>query len=238
MAVNRIEPVTTLAQPGTVPELSFDDRLASAVRLHREGVAGSKEAVQRAQVQFKSLHEQYPDSAAVKAYYGSTLALMARDSLRPSERLNMAKQALALLDEAVAAEPEERSHRMLRGKLAYRLPEPFFHRTDTAIEDYAMLIDLELSNPGSLDSKTYAQLVFELGEAYYRTQRPKEAKLCWSILPKLSNDEKLINLARVKSKSASRKLSASANDKFELRDLAGVIIGFAGASLLNFTKRK
>lgn len=233
MAANPID-----TQPGAVPALSFDDRLAAAVRLHNEGVAGNKEAVQKAQAQFKSLHEQYPGSAKVNAYYGSTLALTARDSHRPSERLNLAKQALTLLDEAVAAEPEERSHRMLRGKIAYRLPEPFFHRTDTAIEDYAVLIDHELTNPGSLDRKTYVQLVYELGEAYYRTQRPKEAKLCWSMLPKLTDDEKLIQLARVKTKTANRKLSAPANDKFELRDLAGVIIGLAGASLLNLTKRK
>ena len=225
-------------QPGAVPALPFDDRLAAAVRLHNEGVAGSKEAVQRALAQLKSLHEQYPGSADVKAYYGSALALAARDSRRPSERLNLAKQALALLDEAVAAEPKERSYRMLRGKIAYRLPEPFFHRTDTAIEDYAMMIDHELTNPGSLDRKTYAQLVYELGEAYYRTQRPKEAKLCWSMLPKLTDDTKLLSLARVKKNTATRKMSAPANDKFELRDLAGVIIGLAGASLLSWTKRK
>ncbi|WP_027085918.1 hypothetical protein [Cohnella panacarvi] len=238
MAANRIAPAVIRAQPETVPELSFDDRLAAAVRHHNEGVAGSKEAVQNAQAQFKSLHAQYPGSAIVKAYYGSTLALMARDSNRPSEKLDRAKQALALLDEAVAAEPGRRSHRILRGKVAYRLPESFFHRTNTAIEDYAMLIDYELANPGSLDRKTYAQLVYELGEAYYRTERPKEAKLCWSMLPKLTNDEKLIRLASVKSKSAIRSMSAPANDKFELRDLAGVIIGLAGASLLKFTKRK
>ncbi|MBO9598069.1 MAG: hypothetical protein J7559_09675 [Cohnella sp.] len=238
MAADRLDAAATRAQTATVPELSFNDRLAAAVRLHSEGVSGSKEAVRRAQAQFKSLHMQYPDNAAVKAYYGSSLALMARDSLRPSERLNLAKQALALLDEAVAAEPEERMHRMLRGKIAYHLPEPFFHRTDTAIEDYAMLIDHELTNPGSLDRKAYAQLVYELGEAYFRTQRTKEAKLCWRMLPMLTSDEKLIHLSSVKSKSANRKLSASPDDPFELRGLAGVIIGLAGASLLRFAKRK
>ncbi len=238
MGANRIDPVADLAQPGSVPALSFDDRLAAAVRQHNEGVAGNKEAVRRAQAQLKLLHAQYPGSAVVKAYYGSTLALSARDSSRPSERLHLAKQGLALLDEAVAAEPQERSHRLLRGKIAYRLPEPFFHRTGTAIEDYAMLIDHELTNPGTLDRKAYAQLVYELGEAYYRIERPKEAKLCWSMLPKLTDDAKLTGLAKVKSKSASRRMSAPANDKFELRDLAGVIIGLAGASLLSFTKRK
>jgi tetratricopeptide (TPR) repeat protein len=226
------------ARPGAVPALSFDDRLSAAIRKHNEGVAGSKEAVQRAQALFKSLHEQYPDNAAVKAYYGSTLALMARDANRPSDRLGLAKQGLALLDEAVAAEPEERSLRMLRGKIAHRLPEQFFHRADTAIEDYAMLIGHELENPGSLEQTTYAQLVYELGEAYYRTNRLKEAKLCWSMLPKLTNDGKLINQSRAKNKTVSRKLSSPANEKFELRDLAGVIIGIAGASLLRFTKRK
>lgn len=163
---------------------------------------------------------------------------MARDALKPAQRLDLAKQGLALLDEAVAAAPDEPSFRMLRGKIAYRLPEQFFHRADTAIEDYAMLIDIELQNPGSIEKKTYATLVYELGVAYYRTKRMKEAQLCWSMLPKLTDDAKLLTLARSKKTSVSNRTDASKSDTFEMRDLAGVLFGLAGASLLSFAKRR
>lgn len=221
------------------PTELLNNKLSDAIRMHNEGVAGSKEAVRSAQAQFQSLRAQYPDNATVKAYYGSTLALMARDAIKPAEKLDLAKQGLALLDEAVASDPYESSFRMLRGKIAFRLPEQFFHRTETAIEDYAFLIDSELQDPGSLEQTMYATLVYELGVAYYRIQRIKEAQLCWNMMPKLTNDAKLLSLVNAKKNSLGRKESAPTDDKFEIRDLAGIIIGLAGASLLkSFSKRK
>jgi len=217
---------------------SLESRLAEAIGDHNAGVAGNKAAVQRAQAQFQSLREQYPDNATVLAYSGSTLALMARDALKPVERLDLAKQGLALLDQAVAAAPGEPSFRMLRGKIAFRLPEAIFHRTETAIEDYVVLINMELLNPGSIEEKTYATLVYELGVAYYRMKRMKEARLCWSMLPKLTEDAELLALARTKNTSLGRRTDASKSEPFAMRNLAGALIGLAGASLLSFAKRR
>lgn len=228
-----------MADPNT--ETLQETPLAAALRLHDEGLAGNKEAVRKARAALRALHEQNPRDDTVKAYYGSSLALSARDSTRTVDRIDLARQGMALLDQVVAAQPNNRVFRLMRGKIAYRLPEGIFHRTDTAIGDYAKLIDAEMSQPGLLDKKAYATLVYELGDAYFRTKRTTEARVCWKHLRKITDDPKLISLSR--TKLSMRKYAQSGSGKidklsFEPSDVVGMLIGMAGATLLRFARRK
>lgn len=222
-------------------ETMQETSLAAAVRLHDEGLAGNKEAVRKARTALRALHEQNPGDDTVKAYYGSSLALSARDSTRTVDRIDLAREGLSLLDQVVAAQPNNRVFRLMRGKIAYRLPENIFHRTETAIDDYVKLIDAEMRQPGLLDEKAYATLVYELGDAFFRTKRTSEARVCWKHLRKLTNDPKLLSMAR--TKLGMRKYAQSGSSKsnklsFEPSDVVGMLIGLAGASLLRFAQRK
>ncbi|RKP56226.1 hypothetical protein D7Z26_06190 [Cohnella endophytica] len=188
--------------PKRVPDESnqsvFEQRLAEAVDLHNEGLGGSTSAVWKANDKLEKLRNDFPDQPIAGAFHGSIMTLIARDESSPITRFQWANRGLKLLDEAVASAPADIKIRMLRGNIAYRLPEQFFHRTETAIEDYLFLIDGELRNPGSITNDTYEKLIYELGEAYHRIDRLQEAKICWSRLLKQSADTKYRHLIHQK----------------------------------------
>lgn len=220
----------------------FDHQLAVAIDLHNEGVAGSAQAVREANEAFEQLRDNYPGHPLVNAYYGSVMALLARDESNPLERFRLASRGMALLDEATAAAPRSSTVRMLRGNVAYRLPEHFFHRTETAIEDYIMLIDGELSEPGNLAAETYAKLVYELGEAYFRIDRHKEAKMCWRYLLEQTDDPKYIELCRQKLQSVGEtEAEPAGKEPFknpELQDWIGVLMCVVSVALVQWAGRK
>jgi hypothetical protein len=168
----------------------FEKRLAVAIDLHNEAVARKEGAVGEAHREFEKLRSNYPGHPIANAFHGSVMSLIARDESNPLTRLQWAKRGLKLLDEAVASDSSDIRIRMLRGNVAYRLPEQFFHRTGTVIEDYLVLIDGELRNPGSISKDTYNKLIYELGDSYHRISRQQEAKFCWSKLLKQTNDHK------------------------------------------------
>ncbi|MFD0672349.1 hypothetical protein [Cohnella sp. GCM10027633] len=233
------------ASPSSKPT-KRDRRLASAIRVHNDAVSGGQEAVAKAEAVWGQLRLRFPDDAAAKAYYGSVLTLKARDAETPADKLTIARKGLGLLDEAVAAEPGNRTFRLIRGRICYRLPEPFFQRAETAVEDYALLIDEEIRRPGSLEKKEFATLVYELGEAYYRTERLPEAQVCLKKLETLTTDSKLLTLARTRQRVIAFKLDRARNGPsdssqatpFELRDWVSVVLGAVGAAALSFAHRQ
>jgi len=176
----------------------FEQRLAEAVDLHNEGLGGDTNAVWEAHSKFEKLRKDFPNQPIAAAFHGSIMTLIARDESSPTTRFQWANRGLELLDEAVASARTDIKIRMLRGSIAYRLPEQFFHRTETAIEDYLFLIDRELRDPGSISKDTYEKLIYELGEAYHRIDRLQEAKICWSKLLKQTADSKYHHLIHQK----------------------------------------
>jgi tetratricopeptide (TPR) repeat protein len=179
---------------------SFEQRLAEAINLHNEGVAGNTGSVWEASRVLEELRVDHPDRPIADAFLGSVMSLIARDETNPLTRFQWVQRGLKLLDDAVASDPSDSRIRMLRGNVAYRLPEQFFQRTETAIEDYLVLIEGELRNPGSISIETYNKLIYELGEAYHRINRVQEAELCWSKLLKQTNDPKYRRLIEQKMK--------------------------------------
>lgn len=161
---------------------SFDERLNHIIRLHGEGVLGNAASVQEANRLLELLRRDYPGVPLAEAYHGSTMILVARDATKPLDKLKWCKNGLMLLDKAVAAAPHDLMVRLLRGKAAAQLPEKYFKRTQTAIEDYTFLIDQELRQPGVLEADEYSNIIYELGEAYSSIGRNRDAVMCWSNL--------------------------------------------------------
>ncbi|RKP56233.1 hypothetical protein D7Z26_06225 [Cohnella endophytica] len=184
--------------PDESKQAVFEQRLASAVDLHNKGLIGDADAVREANIVFEQLRKDYPDHPIAVAFHGSIMSLIARDESNPMIRFQWANRGLKLLDEAVASSPLDNRIRMLRGSISYHLPEQFFHRTETAIEDYLILIDRELHTPGSIPKEKYEKLIYELGDAYHRTDRLQEAELCWSMLLTQTADPKYRHLIKQK----------------------------------------
>lgn len=162
----------------------FEQRLAEAIQLHDEAMAGNADTVRIANLIFERLRLDHPGHAIADAYHGSVMVLLAMDMDNPIERKERARSGLMLLDEAVASSPQDRTIRMLRVTSASRLPERPFYHAETAIEDYIFLIEEDLRQPGSLDTETYTNIIGELGEAYRQVDRHQEAEYCLSMLNK------------------------------------------------------
>ncbi len=152
------------------------DEIQTAISLHSDGVNGNKSAVQKAFDMFKSLYEKEPNDTEIAAYYGSATALMGRDETNLTKRMKYALSGLKLLDSVVEKSPNLPLSRFLRGNVCYRLPEMYFHRTDTAIEDFKFLVNLYEQDNRILTKSEYETVLKNLIKACETLNRAEEAK--------------------------------------------------------------
>lgn len=182
---------------------SYDKDLSEAIKLHELGVKGDKEAVKKCYELLKGLYEKKRGNYLVEAYFGSSVALVARDALNPNERFKLALEGLKHLDNAVSNSPNDIKIRMLRANVCLRLPEMYFHRTETAIEDFENLISRYEKNNSLFSKDTYLKIMFDLGVAYKNLKRIKEAHSTWEKLLTLAPDTKYKELIRQQGFSIS-----------------------------------
>ncbi|MBM7572336.1 tetratricopeptide repeat protein [Aquibacillus albus] len=202
---------------------------------------GDKNAVNKANEIFSKLRKAEPDNALIEAYYGTTMMLTARDKISPLSRLKETIAGMKILDEAVSADPENSRIRLLRGRAAYRLPEKYFQRTQTAIEDYNFLIDREMQEEeGFLDTVKYLQLNYELGEAYSRIGRNQDAAMCWKRLINETQDPDFLHLLNLKLKSVEGKpdVEHTPNSESPVSILIRRTIRAAGSEIINLVEDK
>jgi hypothetical protein len=127
-----------------VSEKDIEILLEQVIPLHKDAMKGNKKAVQDMHQLLKRVRSDYPGHPLADAYHGITMLLFARDKTTPLDKLRWSKAGLKLLDGAVSAAPQDGRIRLLRGRTVYRLPEKYFHRAHTVIEDYTFLIDREM----------------------------------------------------------------------------------------------
>jgi hypothetical protein len=227
--------VLPLAETGGAA--SFEQRLEEAIRLHKAGNEGDTAAVQEAHRLLGQLREENPGNPLADAYHGAVMNLIARYNTKPLERLYWSRRGLKLLDQAVAADPNNDKIRLLRGKVAYTVPEKHFHRTATAIEDYTFILNQRMQENGRLTQED-SQLVFELAEAYYRIGRNQDAANWWR---KLENDLQYAQQARerlqaVAGRPAVEEVRQSGGPG--LNEFVGAIALLSGKALLKWVKHQ
>jgi lipopolysaccharide biosynthesis regulator YciM len=140
-----------------------------------KGVDGDKKAVKTAYEIFLSLRKSEPGNALIEAYYGSTLALLGRDAVQPLEKADKAQEGLDSLNKAISMDPSQKDIRLLRANVCMRLPESFFHCTQTAIEDFSFLLDRYKENPNYLTNKQVMAIMEDLSTAYKNIGKMREA---------------------------------------------------------------
>ena len=164
--------------------------------MYRYGLAGDTQAAARAYDLLKTILQEDPENHLVKAYLGSAISLLGRDSTDSNERFKYTIKGLKILDKVVALEPENIEIRGLRAFLCARLPEQYFHRNDTAIEDFAYLVSRYEEDDCLFTKDFYCQLLFELGLALNRLGRKKETEsTCFKLLS-LTDDPKYKELIK------------------------------------------
>lgn len=185
-----------------------------AVNLHNSGIDGDKEAVKKAHNMFKKICADNPQDCLAEAYLGSTTALLGRDEIDPNKRFKLALDGLKILDRVVAKEPDNIEIRILRGFVCHRLPDIYFHRLATAIDDFSYIVSRYEKNKKTLSKDFYCKILFELGHDYKELERIEEAQLTWKKLLSVNSDPSFIELLKqegfdigreTRSKSKSRR---------------------------------
>ncbi|MDK2824330.1 MAG: hypothetical protein PWQ67_1128 [Clostridia bacterium] len=170
--------------------------LKEAIKLHDAGAAGDKDAVVKAHDVLKKLRKLKPENKLIEGYYGSVKTLLGRDAINPTERFNKALEGLKILDKVIKDNRENIQLRILRANVCYRLPEMYFHRTDTAIEDFNFLISRYEQDNTIITEDFYWQLLYDLGGAYKTLNKTQEAKETWLKLANITTDSKYAKLLK------------------------------------------
>ncbi|OCT13972.1 hypothetical protein A8709_00060 [Paenibacillus pectinilyticus] len=141
-------------------------QLKEAKELHQDGVDGDKKAAKSANEMLLKLRESQPQHALIEAYYGSSLALLARDAVKLLDKEEKALASLEALHHAVTLDPSNKEIRFLRGSVCLQLPESYFHSTQTAIEDFTFLLDRYQQASNYLTPKQVREALRKLSKAY------------------------------------------------------------------------
>ncbi|MCM3163870.1 hypothetical protein [Metabacillus litoralis] len=149
--------------------------LEEAIKDHDAGIKGNKLAVKKAYASLKELAKKQPKNLEIKAYYGSATTLLARDANSVTDKMKYALEGLKQLDEVVETSPDLILARFLRGNVCYRLPELYFQRTSTAIEDFSYLVTAFEGDSSILSEAEYTEVLKNLVEAYKRTNQLEKA---------------------------------------------------------------
>lgn len=133
---------TALAAPNEQKEIQ---------ELYRRGLAGDKDAVNACIDQLEAVLKTQPQNQLARVYLGSAYTLRSRDLGFGPSKLRALRHGLALMDEAVAAEPNQPKVRLARALTTAALPGIFGRRSESE-RDFAILRAMAQSQPQKFDS--------------------------------------------------------------------------------------
>lgn len=175
---------------------SWESLFSEAVIQHQQGIQGDKQAVKKAYELLDQIRKMVPGNNLVQAYYGSATALRGRDSRDTSLRFRRAIKGLKMLDESVSKEPDNVEIRILRAYVSFKLPEMYFHRSATAVEDFSYLASRFEQDSSIFPQELYWKILFDLGSAYKKLEKYREAQSVWKKLLKHTTDAKYEELVK------------------------------------------
>ncbi len=155
---------------------TYEKQLKDIRKLHSSGVNGDQKAVQQAHQKLAALRQAQPGNAVIEAYYGSSLALLARDTIKLLEKDELAREGLDALNRAVALDAGSKEVRLLRGNVCVRLPDSFFQTARIAIEDFTFLLHTNRASAGYLSASEVKDVLGHLIKAYESAGQPDMAK--------------------------------------------------------------
>lgn len=206
------KPVT----PGMMKKEEIGPLLDEAIEHYGKAVKGDKEAAKTALELLKRIHLADTSNCRVEAYLGAATALQGRDILDPIQRFKLAMKGLKMLDHAVACEAGNIEFRRLRGQVCFKLPEMYFHRTATAIEDFSYMIAQYEENHNIFTADEYSKLLFDLGTAYQNLNRTEDANKIFSKLLSITDDPKykgMIEQVKTSTAASPNAVPAEGEDK-------------------------
>ena len=152
------------------------------------GIDGNKEAAKKAHKMLKEICSNDPENYLAEAYLGSATTLFGRDEIDPNKRFTLVLRGLKMLDRVVAKQAENIEIRMSRGSVCLNLPEFYFHRLSTAVEDFSYVASRYEADKKIFSQELYWKVLFNLGLAYKKLERSKESESTWQKLWSVTED--------------------------------------------------
>ena len=147
-------------------------------RLYQRGLAGDKHAVDECIAKLEDRLKAEPGNQLARVYLGSAYTLRSRDLGLGPTKLTALRHGLALMDEAVAAAPNDPHVRLLRALTTLALPS-FFSRRKSAQNDFEALVAMLSKEPGKLSAADQQTIYYNAGVAAQQSGNATRARELW-----------------------------------------------------------
>ena len=200
--------MTKLLLWGCATLLSFVISLNAAIEqkeivaLYRRGLAGDKEAVDQCIAALEQVTKSQPSNQLARVYLGSAYTLRSRGLGFGPKKLRTLKQGLAIMDEAVAAAPDDPKVRLARALTTSALPG-FFGRATQSRQDFLELANLAQRDREKFDKGDLPIIYYNAGLAAKHDGDKARAIALWEQGVRNSDDATLT--AKMKSELAKLK---------------------------------
>lgn len=145
---------------------------------YRRGLAGDKEAVEQCIVKLEAVLTSRPGNQLARVYLGSAYTLRSRDLGFGPKKLQALKRGLAVMDEAVAAAPDDPKVRLARALTTAALPG-FFGRSAQSRKDFALLAGTADQSPQQFDDGELQIVYYNAGLAAKASREHARARTLW-----------------------------------------------------------
>lgn len=176
------DPLAAEQEEDAGPEPADPPELVEAIELHHRAGGWDPEAARQAVERLSDLARRNPDDVVTAAYLASARSLSSKYAGDPSAMFEQAISAMRALDRLVAQNRTNLRLRRIRAEHSLRLPEPFFHRTVTAILDLEYVAARCARNPRLLPAPAVHEVWRDLALCYERLRMPPEARAAWEKL--------------------------------------------------------
>ena len=174
------QPLAPHASPAKIDP--FDDPLMKQIRVrHEKAVNGDTKETKSLTTDLEKWTKEQPTNYLLQAYLGSVYTLDSRDAWPGPGKLTYLKNGGKLMDDAVAAAPDNPAVRFVRAIDYYELPF-FFGKGKTAHDDFVILlkqIDGTTKTPYFLNVETQQGIYLYAGLSLKKMSQPSDAKAAW-----------------------------------------------------------
>ena len=174
----QLRPLLAVLLATACVSLAAPDEQKQIQELYRRGLAGDKQAVEACISKLEAAVQTQPSNQLARVYLGSAYTLRSRDLGFGPKKLQTLKQGLAVMDEAVAAAPNEPKVRLARALTTSALPG-IFGRGGESRNDFTKLVELAQSNPAKFERGDLQIVFYEGGLAARRAGDETRASALW-----------------------------------------------------------
>lgn len=146
--------------------------------LYRRGLAGNKAAVEQCIEKLEGVLKAQPNNQYARVYLGSSYTLRSRDLGFGPKKLSALKRGVAVMNEAVAAAPDDPKVRLARALTTSALPAILGYPAESR-KDFALLAQLADTQPEKFEEGDLQIVYYNVGLSAKAAGDPARASAFW-----------------------------------------------------------